>query len=268
VPYPAPDVIDLHCHVLPGVDDGPATLEDAITLARSQVELGVTTIVATPHVSWDYPDVSAAIIDERVAELNAALEGAAVPVTVVAGAEVALTRAIDMSDEELGQLRLGAGPWLLVEPPFSPGAGGLEAAFSSLAHRGHRMVIAHPERCPSFLSDRSLLERLIAAGALSAITAGALVGRFGREPRRFALGLVADGLTHVVASDAHGVNPRRPPGLAEETHTVGPDGLVDWLCRAVPEAIITGAEIPERSLDLAPTPVGRGALLGRFFRRD
>lgn len=257
-------MIDLHCHVLPGIDDGPATLKDAVALGRAQEELGVTTVVATPHVSWDFPEVTAAVIARGVAEVNAAFAREGIAVTVVAGAEVALTRAVELSDAELAELRLGAGPWLLLEPPHSPAAtAGTEAAIVSLLHRGHHLVIAHPERCPAFLTNRVALERLVHGGALTSLTAGALTGRFGRDARRYAVGLIADGLAHDVASDAHGPQLRRPPGMAADVEDAGYGALTDWLCRAVPEAIIAGTALPSRP---AVEPPRRGTL-ARLLKR-
>jgi protein-tyrosine phosphatase len=258
-------VIDLHCHVLPGLDDGPATMDESLALGRAQEALGVRTVVATPHVSFTYPDVTVAVIAEGVAAVNAAYAEAGIGVRVIAGAEVALTRAVELGDDELAALYLGDGPWLLLEPPFSSSAAdAAHAAIVSLQHRGHRLVIAHPERSPLFLEDRAALERLVASGALCSITAAALTGHFGRQVARFAVGLVADGLAHDVASDAHGSNPRRPPGLAEHVHEIGHGALADWLCAAVPAAILAGAPVPRRPEVEAPRRGG----LSRLLRRD
>jgi protein-tyrosine phosphatase len=257
-------MIDLHCHVLPGIDDGPATMDGALALGRAQEALGVTAIVATPHVGWEWPDNDAARIAEVVATVNDAFAAEGIGVRVLAGAEVALTRAVELSDDELAGLRLGGGPWLLLEPPFSPAASaGAHAAIVSLLHRGHRLVIAHPERSPLFLGDRTLLERLVASGATVSITAGALTGRFGRDAKRFALGLLADGLVHDVASDAHGASARRPPGMREHLEAAGYAGLADHLCRDVPQAIVDGVALPPRPVIAAPR---RGAL-SRLLRR-
>ena len=102
-------MIDLHCHVLPGIDDGPATLDEALALVRQAGADGITTIAATPHVDWTYT-VDAAAVAAGVAEVQAALDAAGIDVRLVAGAEVALTRAADLSAAELAALRLGGGP--------------------------------------------------------------------------------------------------------------------------------------------------------------
>jgi protein-tyrosine phosphatase len=236
-------VIDLHSHILPGIDDGARTLGDSIAIARAAVRTGTATVVATPHVSWSWPDNNAAAIRAGVAELRDALSAAAVPLDVWPGAEVALTRAIDLPDVELRELRLGKGPWLLIECPSTPSAAGFEEALYELSARGHRIVLSHPERCPAFHGDEAVLERLVATGVLGSITAGALRGRFGRRVRTFAAKLLARGLAHNVASDAHDVD-RRPPGLVAELEAAGLGPRADWLVRDVPAAVITGRPVP------------------------
>jgi protein-tyrosine phosphatase len=258
-------VIDLHCHALPGIDDGPATIEEALELARAQVAAGVRTVAATPHVSHHYAGNDAARIRAAVAELNAALAEAGIELEVVPGGEVALSRALELDDDELAALRLGGGPWLLAEAPMSPAApAGVEHGLRRLADRGHRLLLAHPERCPVFLRDRDLLERLVASGMRCSITAAALTGRFGRDPQRFALGLLRDGLVHDVASDAHGTSMRRPPGLAEPLAQAGWGEHVTWLCDAAPRAILDGAPLPPPPAAAAPAPRG---IVSRLLRR-
>jgi protein-tyrosine phosphatase len=244
-------LIDLHCHVLPGIDDGPASLEDSVALARAAAAGGTTTIVATPHVSWSTPN-EAATIARLVQELNARLEHEGLHLRVRPGAEVAITRAVDLSADELSGLSLGGGPWVLIEPPFSPIAAGLEGLLERLRRDGQQIVIAHPERCPGFHRDPDSLARLVEAGALTSITASSLGGRFGREVRRFAHQLVERGLVHNVASDAHDAV-SRPPALADELRRSGHEWLAGWAAEEVPAAILAGEPIPPRP----ERPVGR-----------
>jgi protein-tyrosine phosphatase len=124
-------------------------------------------------------------------------------VRVQAGAEIALMRAIGLSDQELRGLTLGGGPWLLIEAPLIRVAAGIEALLLELQERGHRIVLAHVERCPAFVEDRDALERLVHSGMLASLTAGSLVGRFGGSVQRAALQLLTSGLIHNAASDAH-----------------------------------------------------------------
>jgi protein-tyrosine phosphatase len=111
-------------------------------------------------------------------------------IEVRSGAEIALISAVDMAPERLGELGLGGGSWLLIESPFTPAAGGIDLILLDIVGRGHRVVLAHPERCAAFHRDRAVLESVVCAGILTSITVGSLVGRFGGEVRRFALGLV------------------------------------------------------------------------------
>src|SRR3954454_5549783 len=258
-------VIDLHFHVLPGIDDGPPTLEAALDLARAAEAAGTTTIVATPHVSWDWPDNDAARIAAAVASINEELRAAGIGVEVLPGAEVAMTRAADLPPEELEALRLGGGPYLLVECPHSPAASGFEGLLASLSHSGHRILLAHPERCPAFRRDRSTLERLLSGGMLTSITAGSLAGRFGREVRRFTQELLRDGMVHNIASDAHDLV-RRPPGVKGILAEEGVADATEWFTRQLPEAILGGGPLPPAPVMSVPEPE-RDGLFGRLFRR-
>ena len=235
-------MIDLHCHVLPGIDDGPETIEGSLALARAAVAAGTRVLVATPHVSWHYPNDTGTIAP-LVDELNARLAAEGIALDIRAGAEIAMTRLIDIPPAELVRLRLGGGPWLLVEPPFTPALTGLDSILLDLQRQGHRVLLAHPERCQAFHRDPQMLSSLIRAGVLTSITAGSLVGRFGGEVRRFALSLAREGMVHNVASDFHD-NVRRPPGTAAELRQAGLQPLADWLTEQVPAAILGGGEIP------------------------
>jgi protein-tyrosine phosphatase len=249
-------VIDLHCHVLPGIDDGPATIAGSLALARAAAAAGTSVLVATPHISWRYRN-DAQTITQLVAEVNRSLaveqvttpDGAALEIRP--GAEIALTQIIDIEPAELAQLGLGGGEWLLVEPPFTPVATGLDTILLDFIDRGHRIVLAHPERCPAFQHRPDMLAMLVDAGVLTSITAGSLVGQFGGEARRCALELAQAGLLHNVASDAHD-DVHRPPGIAAKLELTGFAPLANWLTRAVPSAILDGGEIPPRpAVDLA-----------------
>jgi protein-tyrosine phosphatase len=251
-------VIDLHCHVLAGIDDGPETMDGSLALARAAASAGTRTIVATPHVSWRYGNDSGTIA-ELVAQTNATFSEADVGVTVLAGAEIAMTRAADLTETELAALTLGGGPWLLIECPFTSGATGLDELIIGLEEAGHGVVLAHPERSPVFQRDPQMLESLVRNGVLTSITAGSLVGRFGATVRRFALGLMEAELVHNVASDAHDAEQRRP-GIADELREAGLEGMTEWLTESVPAAIIAGEDSlpPRPQIDLsklaAPRP--------------
>lgn len=251
-------MIDLHCHVLPGIDDGPETIEGSVALARRAVAAGTRTLVATPHVSRSYPNDAEAIA-RLVEELNARLAAEDVPLDVRPGAEIAVTHAPDLDPIQLSRLRIGGGPWLLVEPSFTQTASGLDTIVLELQRAGYRILLAHPERCTLFHRDPLMLESLVHTGVLTSITAGSLVGRFGEHVRRFALRLAQDGLVHNVVSDAHD-HIRRPPGMAREIEQAGLGPLAEWLTQDVPAAILSGGDIPPRpTVDPPSVPRSRRA---------
>lgn len=258
-------MIDLHSHILPGIDDGPATIEESVELGRAAAVTGTKTIVATPHVSHSYPN-DPETIARLVDALNERLRDEQVELEVLPGAEVAMTSVVKLDSEILAGFTLGASSCLLVEPPFSTIITGFDAVVLELMHRGYRVLVAHPERCPAFHRDSAGLAALVGEGALTSITAGSLTGRFGSQVRRVALRLVTEGLVHNVASDTHDVQ-RRPPSMGQEIEQSGLQGLADWLTRAVPCAILLDEPIPPMPPIGSPNGRGIRALLGRLRNR-
>jgi len=235
-------MIDMHSHVLPGIDDGPATGQGSLALLAAAQAAGITTMVATPHVSGRYRNDATTIAD-AAARLEDERGATSPAVELALGAELAVTRIAELDPEELPALCLGDGPWLLVEPPFSDVAAGIDATIAEVHRLGYRVLLAHPERCAAFHRDPRQLETLIDGGVLTSLTAGSLVGRFGSRPRRLALDMLEAGMAHNVASDAHDAV-ERPPSIAAELSAVGYGGLEEWLTNEVPAAILCGGEIP------------------------
>jgi protein-tyrosine phosphatase len=237
-------MIDLHCHILPGVDDGPATMPEALAMCRAAFDDGTRTIVATPHVSWNHTHVDAELVARVVADVNRELLAQRIDIEIRPGAEVAMTRGGELDDTELRGLRLGGGPYLLVECPFSPSATGFETILRQLLGRGHRIVLAHPERSPALRRDLKLVRELAGAGILCSVTAGSFTGHFGRTVRAISHTLLDEGLVHVISSDGHDIE-RRPPTIAGELAADGfSDDQIDHFARAVPLAVLNGAPIP------------------------
>jgi protein-tyrosine phosphatase len=240
-------VIDLHFHCLPGIDDGPADWAEALELCRLAATEGATTIVATPHVlrdPWWNEDVAArqALVDE----LNRRLGGAP---EIVAGSEVWFTDAlVELAEAgERGPFTTLAGSrHLLVEFPPGYVAAQAAAAFHELSVMGIVPVVAHPERNLVFAREPGRLAELVDAGALAQVTAGSLVGEFGRGARAAAEGMVASGLAHFVASDAHDPK-RRPPRMAaarERVRKLWGAEVEAGLFDANPAALLADAEPP------------------------
>lgn len=238
-------MIDLHCHVLPAIDDGPATFEESIALARAAAENGIRTLLATPHVNRHYANESRAIA-RLVEDLNDRLRVERIDVEVCPGAEIEAGQIASIATEELERLGLNRGSWLLVEPPFSTDVRWLPEIIADLQSRGFRVLLAHPERCPGLHREPRMLSELVKGGVRTSITAGSLTGRFGLDVRRFSLALAEDDLVHNVASDAHDIS-KRPPSIANELEQAGLGSIAEWLTEEVPAAILAGEpRIPPR----------------------
>lgn len=235
-------MIDLHCHILAGVDDGPVEIADSVAMARQGAADGVELICATPHIRHDH-DVRIHELSERVAELNTELESRGVVVKVIAAGEVAETAVDGLADKELQTVALG-GRWILLEP--APGTLGdsLAAAAERLLQRGYRSLIAHPERHPSAdMGDR--LAALIAGGCLVQVTAALLAEGAASGPL---LDLARRGLVHVLGSDSHSASVGRPvrisAGLERLREAAELRPHLEWIANEAPAAIVRG-EDPE-----------------------
>lgn len=235
-------MIDLHTHILPGLDDGPDTVAASVELARVAVAGGIGTVVATPHIDHRY-GIEPERVEEAVHELNLELIRLGVDLRVLAGGEIAPARLPALDRAARGALALGHGPYLLVECPFSQQVDGLEALVLDLLADGQRVLLAHPERCPGFLAEPGRLSPLVDAGALTCLTAGAVRGEFGGRVGRFAAELLGAGLAHCVASDAHD-HWRRPPRLDLPAGAGVDADQARRLTDLVPQAILDGRPLP------------------------
>jgi protein-tyrosine phosphatase len=215
-----PGRAEIHFHILPALDDGPATMEESLELARLALRDGTTSVVATPHVRGDFAtDVHE--LRDRVRELQARLREADIPVAVTQGAEVGADMIGRLHGAELELVASGPpeARWILLEAPFEGIAGAADAA-AELRARGYAVVLAHPERSAGVLtSGCRLLRQQLAAGALAQISVSSLLGHHGSEPQVAARHLAEMRLVHVFASDAHSW--RRPPALG-----AGMDALI------------------------------------------
>ncbi|MDO8211809.1 CpsB/CapC family capsule biosynthesis tyrosine phosphatase [Conexibacter sp. CPCC 206217] len=202
--------VDLHVHLLPGVDDGPRDLDATLELAGLEVADGIVTATATPHVA----SLDVAEIPARVAEVNAALRDAGIPLTVEGGGELAARGAARLSADELELIAHGpAGArWILLEAPLDGSIAILHSAADTLRDAGYGVVLAHPERChPLFEREMQGLRRELELGSLAQVSSSSLLGLHGIRARRNAVRLLAGGHAGLMASDAHGR--RRPPSM-------------------------------------------------------
>jgi protein-tyrosine phosphatase len=238
-------MIDLHSHILPGVDDGPATLEESLELARSAAADGIRVIAATPHVRDDYP-TTPTTMERLLAELRAAIQGEGIPIDVRPGGEIAIDWLDRLSDEDLVRFGLGGSPhYLLVEFPYAGWPLSLHEWVFRLVTRQITPVIAHPERNADVQANPDELRPLVDAGALVQITAASLDGRIGRSSKAAAIGLIERGLAHLLASDAHTPDVREA-GLKAAAEAVGDAALARWMTLEMPMAIVTDAPLPRR----------------------
>ncbi|MCC6493813.1 MAG: hypothetical protein IT424_12425 [Pirellulales bacterium] len=205
--------VDVHCHCLPGLDDGPKTLDESLALCEALVADGVTTVFATPHQLGRYDGfTTAARVRHELTQLQQALHSADIPLEICPGADVRI-------DERLPRLVasgevLTAGPHgkhLLLELPHRLPVDPLPT-ISLLAEQGIQVILTHPERHRYLAGARGRLEAWTAAGAAIQITAGSLLGDFGALARQEAWRMVDAGVVSLIASDAHDAS--RPPRLS------------------------------------------------------
>ena len=235
-------MIDLHCHILPALDDGAIDIEDSVAMARQAQDDGIEIVCATPHIHPDH-QVRTDQLRARVEVVNQRFEQERIATRVACGGEVAETLLEDLSDRTLREVSLGEnGVWLLVEP--RPGAigGSLVEAIERLGDRGFRAVVAHPERHAGE-RFRETLEELVARGALVQATA-ALVASGPASPTL--LDLAGAGLVHLLGSDAHSSRGGRPVRLSEglarlaELERTRPH--LGWIAKDGPAAILAGGD--------------------------
>jgi protein-tyrosine phosphatase len=238
-------MIDLHSHILPGIDDGAAALDASVEMARSAVADGIEVLAATPHVRADYP-TTAATMERLVGEVREALAAEGIPLEVLPGGELDLEQLADLSDDELRRFGLGGNPrCLLLEFPYSGWPLGLAQTVFDLRTRGFRPVLAHPERNAEVQAHPERLAPIVEAGALVQLTAASLDGRIGRTARATAQRLLELDLAHLLASDAHAPSIRQI-GLAAAASAAGDEELGRWLTVGVPGALVRGERLPER----------------------
>jgi protein-tyrosine phosphatase len=248
-------VIDIHSHILPGLDDGAPDLTASVAIARLAAADGVRTMVGTPHVREDYV-FPLAEIAERTRVLNEHLRARDIRLEIKAGAEVGVSKLPDLDDATVGSLCLGAGPYLLVESPYLRATDLFEDSVFDVQLRGFRPVLAHPERSPSFQRHPDRLAAMVQRGVLCSVTSASMAGRFGRTVQQFTRTMFEIGLVHNVASDCHDTL-KRAPGLGGGFRVLERElpGVLDqagWYTDEVPAAMLAGDRLPAR-----PSPLGK-----------
>ncbi|MGH2515423.1 MAG: tyrosine-protein phosphatase [Ktedonobacterales bacterium] len=238
-------MFDIHTHILPAVDDGPRTLEEALQTVAALAQEGITDIVATPHFNDRYPHVSAAEVQERVTALQRVTRQAGIAARLWAGHEVHLDAGVEEALSKGIAATINDGPYVLLELPSSDFPVFLEGLIGRLRMKGFIPVIAHAERYRPTRRDPEVLAPLVEAGALLQVTASSLVGLFGAQVQQTAETLLRRNLAHVFASDVHAITDRPPhwaSGLRRAEALIGRKRVWEMTVE-VPEAIVRGAPV-------------------------
>jgi len=237
---------DLHCHLLPGIDDGPQSLDEALAMARLAVSEGIRKSVVTPHLHVGRWDNDRASIEAAVGAYRSALDAAGIALEIGFAAEVRCDYDIvPYVDAErvpfLGSFE-GERVMLLEFPHGHVPVGG-EKLVAWLRERGIRSMIAHPERNKDIMRDLGKLQPYVAVGCLLQLTADAVAGEFGPQCQTRAIEMLERGWVTIMASDAHDTEARPPrlkPGLEKAATIVGAQAARD-LVEANPRRILEGA---------------------------
>jgi protein-tyrosine phosphatase len=207
-------MIDLHCHILPGLDDGPSTLAASLQMASAFVEDGVSVVACTPHILPGLYKNSGPHIRRAAAHLQQRINEKGIPLRLVTGADNHVTPDFvhQLSRGEL--LSLADSRYVLVEPPHHVAPPRLKELFFDLIVAGYVPVLTHPERLTWINSHYESMRQLVQAGVWLQLTAGSLAGAFGKNARYWSERMLEDGVVHILATDAHDAS-RRPPNLGE-----------------------------------------------------
>ncbi|HLI31789.1 MAG TPA: CpsB/CapC family capsule biosynthesis tyrosine phosphatase [Solirubrobacteraceae bacterium] len=234
-------LIDLHCHILPALDDGALDMSDSVAMAREAARDGIEVVCATPHIRSDH-DVRIEQLPERIEELQGQLDARGVPVRIAQGAEISQLSAETLSDRHLRTLSLGGGGWILLEPASGPIAERLPALAGELAARTTGVIVAHPERH----AGTNIVQQLCALrdrGCLLQWTADFVARADPEDPGALVLRLAREGLVHLLSSDAHSSHGGRPLKLRagfDRLRAVCTPEQVAWMAEVAPAAILRG----------------------------
>jgi protein-tyrosine phosphatase len=237
-------MIDIHTHILPGVDDGARDLAESLAMARLAVADGLTHLFATPH-HRDYTSLSRLEVAQRVANLQAELDKADIPLTLLTGYEVRLYD--DMFDDWDNNLAgpLGSSLYVLAEPLFGHYDRHTDAMLFELFERGYVPIMAHPERIRPIQENLALIEPFLKRGGLTQITASTLASNGDWRAKKTAETMLRNGMVHIIASDAHH-SYYRPPVLTAARDAaaliVGPE-QTDAMVNARPMGIVNNKPI-------------------------
>ena len=242
-------MVDLHHHLLPGLDDGSPNLETSVAMARIAANDGITHVVATPHANNVY-NFDPGHISQRLDALRSALASEAIPLTIASGCDFHLS--YDNMQDAIAhpqKYTLNGGDYLLVELPDYGLSPHLDEAFYELGLAGMRPILTHPERNPTLQRDPKRLADWMRIGLLTQITTSSVIGKMGREAERMAHELLANRWVHFLATDAHNTESRPPRMRAAHDLVAKKYGVeyADRLCTTNPMAAFEGRSLPPQA---------------------
>jgi len=239
-------MIDLHCHILPGIDDGAESLSESIEMCRIAVSDGISKLVCTPHhVVGKYNNNREKII-RCVEKLQACIDSEHIPLTLCPGCEIRLDLNL-VENIKAGELLTmnNSGRYITLELPNEALPKNMEEIISSLVFAGIIPIIAHPEKNHAIQNDPEIIYQLVQLGALAQLTASSLTGRLGSRIEKFSVFLLEHNLIHMLVTDAHSSRRRRPvlsEGLKRLKEIVGEKAAMEMV-EAIPEKILNGEDI-------------------------
>jgi protein-tyrosine phosphatase len=238
--------------LLPGIDDGAKDIAMSLAMARMAAADGIGTMACTPHILPGVYNNSGPVIRKAVARLAESIAQAGIPISLVTGADVHIAPDLDAQLRDGRALTLNNSRYLLLEPPHHVLPPRLEDLIFGLQAAGYVPILTHPERLSWVERRYDLIGRLVSSSVLMQITAGSVMGRFGRRPRYWAERMLDEGLCHLLATDAHNTE-QRAPRMADARDFVaqrlGDDEAINVVLRR-PQGILNNVSPTE----LAPPP--------------
>lgn len=201
-------MVDIHSHILAGVDDGPESIDEAVRMLRKAVDEGITDLIATSHAYNPHYHVGKAAVEKKMLELQQVIDEHSIPITIHGGQELRIQdKTVDVLNNEEA-LTLAGSRYALIELPSSSVPSFTVPLIQQLMTQNIVPIIAHPERNKAIAEKPSRLERLISHGALAQVTSGSVAGHFGKGAQKAAMTLIRSNLIHFYGSDVHNLTTR------------------------------------------------------------
>lgn len=254
-------MIDIHCHILSGIDDGARSMEDSVALAKEAVKEGIHTIIATPHHKNGQYENPKSLIIEKTTQLNLRLQEVGIPLEVLPGQEPAIHGEI-LEGIENGEVQtLNGTQYLFIELPSGHVPRYTEKLLFDIQLKGLIPIIVHPERNQEIVEKPDLLYQFIKKGALSQLTASSVSGKFGKKVKSFSEQLIEANLVHFIASDAHNLTNRAFHLESAFDHIESRYGVdMVYLFKENTELLVEGQNVYRE----IPQPVKKKKFLGIF----